>query len=334
MGPSLKIAPGQTLEARFHLLEEIGRGGMAVVFKALDMENPGRLVAIKVPRPQFSSGVGSWSMFQREAEIGACLDHPSILKFVEVAPGKKTRSYLVTEYVAGPTLASRIGQGRCMAEPEALRLLSRVCEAVEYLHGRGFVHYDLKPGNVLLAEDGSIRLIDLGMAHEIERGPFAFLGSAPPLATSAYVAPEQISRRRGQPSVDVYALGAMLYEMLTGRVPFEGDDPFVFASARQIGDPTAPRELCPNISEHAEEVILRALRRRPADRYASVAALRADLDDIGAVRVSGLAGRLVAVTPARKWLRLMRFVALTSVLPLASLFLLFLLLWWRLAHKH
>jgi serine/threonine protein kinase len=318
------------LDGRFCLLEEIGRGGMSVVFKASDIENSGRLVAVKVPLPQYSSGLGSWSMFQREAEIGSRLDHPSILRFIDLVP-KKNRSYVVTEYLAGPTLASRIGKGRRLAEAEALRTMSRLCEAVDYLHRQGIVHYDLKPGNVLLCDDGSVRLIDLGMAHEVVKGRFAFSGASPPFATSDYVAPEQIRRRRGQPSVDIYALGAMLYEMLTGHPPFEGDDPFVVASARQIGDPKAPRELCPTISEQAEEIVLRALRRHPADRYPTAAALKADLDDIAGVRVSGLARRLVEVTPARKRLRLMRFVAITGVAPVAFLLAMFVLLWWSFA---
>ena len=114
-----RVAPGQTLEGRFHLLEEIGRGGMSTVFKATDLERDGQLVAVKVPLPQFASGLGSWSMFQREAEIGARLDHPYILRFVPLAP-RKNRTHIVTEYVAGPTLAGRVGRGRRLPEAEAL----------------------------------------------------------------------------------------------------------------------------------------------------------------------------------------------------------------------
>jgi eukaryotic-like serine/threonine-protein kinase len=325
-GTAMKVAPGQTLEGRFCLLQEIARGGMSTVFKASDLENGGRTVAVKVPLPQYQSGLGSWSMFQREAEIGARLDHPFILKFIGSAAG--ARSYVVTEFLEAPTLASRIGKGRRLGEAEAIETMRRMCEAVQYLHGQGIVHYDLKPGNVLLCADGSIRLIDFGMAHEIVRGRHVFSAPAPPFATSEYVAPEQIGRRRGQQSVDIYALGAMFYEMLTGHPPFEGDDPFVVASARQIGDPKAPRTLCPSISEQAEEIALRALRRRPTDRYATVAALKADLDDPAGMRVSGLAARLVEVTLGRRWLRWMRFAALTAIVPLGALVGMFRLLWW------
>ena len=152
-------------------------------------------------------------------------------------------------------------------------------------------------------------------------------------ATSEYVAPEQIRRQRGQPSVDIYALGAMLYEMLTGHPPFENDDPFVVASARQIGDPKAPRELDPSISVQAEEIVLRALRRDPAERYASAAALKADLDAPAKVVVSGLSAHLVAVTRARKALRVARFVTLNAVAPIALLVVAFLLLRWSLDRR-
>jgi serine/threonine protein kinase len=322
-----KVAPGQTLEGRFLLLEEIGRGGMSTVFKASDLENPGQVVAVKVPLPQFSSGLGSWSMFQREAEIGAKLDHPCILRFVALPP-RKSRIHIVTEYVMGRALSSRVGKGRRLTEAEALGIMSRLCEAVDYMHRQGFVHYDLKPGNILLCEDGSMRLIDLGMAHEVVRSRFGFSGSAPPFGTSDYIAPEQIRRLRGQTSVDIYALGAMLYEMLTGHPPFEDDDPFVVASARQIGDPKAPRELDATISLQAEEIVLRALRRDPAERYPSAAALKADLDAPGRVVVSGLSGRLVKVTSGRKRLRMVRFVTLTAMAPLALLVASFFLLRW------
>jgi serine/threonine-protein kinase len=319
--------PGQTLGNRFFLLEEIGRGGMSTVFKARDLDNDGETVAVKVPLPQYSSGVGSWSISQREAEIGVKLCHPFIVRFIPVAPNKH-RNLVVTEYVAGTTLSARIGKGRYLAEAEALGIAHRLCEAVQYLHGAGIVHYDLKPGNVMLCEDGSLRLIDFGVAHPLVRSRFAFGGASPAIATADYAAPEQIRRQRGRASVDIYAIGAILYEMLTGHPPFEGDDPYVVASARQIGDPKAPRALNPAISVETEEIVLRALRRDPGERYASAAELKADLDRPGAVHVSGLAARLIEVTAWRRLRRWMRYVALVGVTPIASLVGLFGLLWW------
>ncbi len=330
MAPPLKASTGQTLDGRFHLLEEIGRGGMSVVFKASDLANAGEVVAVKVPRPEFGSGLGNWSMFQHEAEIGARLRHPSIVRFVPMAAGTR---YVVTEYLDGPTLASRTGKDRRLPEAEALKLVSLVCDAVDYMHREGVVHYDLKPGNVVLCADGSLRVLDLGMAHEVIRGRYTLSAAAPPFATSGYVAPEQIRRRRGRPSVDIYALGAMLYEMVTGRLPFDDGDPFVVASARQIGDPRAPRAVCGDVSVEVEEIILRAMRRDPAERYRTAAELKADLDDPSRVRVSGLAARLVPVTRWRKGLRWARFITLTTVTPLGLLVVLFRVLWWWLDRR-
>jgi len=320
-----------TLENRFLLLDVIGRGGMATVFKARDLEKGG-VVAVKVPLPEYSSGVGSWSMTQREAEIGLQLHHPNIVRFIPLAPNKH-RSIVVTEYIPGAPLASQIGRGRSLAEAEAFRIASCLCDAADYLHGRQIVHYDLKPGNVILGEDGSVRVIDFGMAHARAKGRFALGGPAPPMATSDYVAPEQIRRRRGLPSVDVYAIGTILYEMLTGHTPFEGDDPFVVASARQLGDPRAPRALNPAISQEAEEIVLRALRRDPKERYASAAALKEDLDHPAAVRVSGLASRLIEVTLWRKGRRWIRYVAAVGFAPIALMVASFGLLWWYFEHK-
>jgi serine/threonine-protein kinase len=326
------VDPGQILEGRFLILEQIARGGMSTVFKAADLENSSQLVAVKVPLAQFSSGLGSWSMFQREAEIGMALDHPYILRFVALEPNKH-RTHVVTEYIAGTTLAARVGKGRRLDESEALGIMSRLCEAVDYLHGRQIVHYDLKPENVMLCEDGSIRMIDFGLAHEVVKGRFSFSGQAFPMASLDYVAPEQLRRQRGRTSVDIYALGAMLYEMLTGHPPFEGDDPFVVASARQIGDPKAPRAIYPGLSAELEEVVLHALRRDPAQRYRTAAALKADLDNPALVRVSGLAEHLIVVTRWRKALRLIRYIAIVGVAPIAFLIASFRLLWWYLERK-
>lgn len=330
MAPLPKTAISRTLDDRFVLLEQIGHGGMSTVFKARDRAN-GRLVAVKVPLPQFASGTGAWSMYQREAEIGLSLAHPSIVRYLEQPANG---SYIVTEYVEGTPLSERVGDGRRVGEAEALSLTSRVCAAVAHMHERGFVHYDLKPGNVIERTDGSLCLIDLGMAHKILSRPGLFAAPAPPIASANYVAPEQIQRRRGRPSVDIYALGCMLYEMLTGRAPFADEDPFALASARQIGDPDAPRALAPELSRETEEIVLHALRRDPRERYPSVLALKTDLDDSRAVHVSGFSERLVKVTRWRKNLRVLRYVTLVGVVPVAFLAASFRLLWWYFARGH
>ena len=332
MALPLQARLGQTLDDRFLLTEEIGRGGMSTIFKAQDLQNQNEPVVVKVPLPAFSSGVGAWSMFQREEEIARQLDHPFILKFLPLAANTR-RPYVVTEYIPGRTLADRIAEKAPLPEAEALAIASQVCAALEYIHEHGFVHYDLKPANVMLCPDGTLRLIDFGLAHTAITARFTLSGGVPPIGSSDYVAPEQIKRKRGRMSVDIYGVGTMLYEMLTGRPPFPGDDPFVVASARLLGDPPAPRTVNPAVSRQVEEIVLKTLRRDPAERYPSAAAMKADLDAPERVVVSGLADRLQPVTRWRRGLRLARHVATYVLLPIASQVILFLLLWHHLVHK-
>ena len=332
MPPAPKASPGQTLDGRFLLGEEIGHGGMSTIFKALDLQNPGETVVVKVRLPAFSSGVGAWSMFEREEAIGRQLDHPFILKFLPLAQDKR-RSYVVTEYVPGRTLADRLGEQRPLPECEALSIASQICTALAYIHEHGFVHYDLNTANVMLCPDGRIRLIDFGLAHAAETARFTLSGAPPAIGSSDYLAPEQIKRKRGRKSADIYGVGAMLYEMLTGRPPFPEDNPFAVASARLLGDPPAPRSLNPGISRQAEDIVLRALRRDPGERYSSAGAMKADLEHPERVAVSGLCDRLQPVTRRRRGLRLARYIATTFILPVASQVALFLLLWHHFAHK-
>jgi serine/threonine-protein kinase len=323
---------GSVLDGRFELVEEIAKGGMATIFKARDLRDGGCPVAVKVPLPIFSSGVGAWSLFQQEEAIGRRLDHPYVLRFLRL-PDDKRRSYVVTEFVPGRTLADHMHEWGPLPEPEALTIAARICDAVAHVHRRGFVHYDLKPANVMLCPDGSIRLIDFGLAHEAVRTRFTLVGAPPAIASAEYAAPEQVRRRRGRTSVDVYGIGALLFEMLTGRPPFRGGEPFGPGTEQLIGDPPAPRALNPAISPVTEEIVLRALRREPSERYASVAAMKADLDHPELVLVTGLAARLRPATPARRRWRVARHIAVVALLPLVAQVVLFGLIWHHLASK-
>jgi serine/threonine-protein kinase len=323
---------GSVLDGRFELVEEIAKGGMATIFKARDLGDGGFPVVVKMPLPIFSSGIGAWSLFQQEEAIGRRLDHPYVLRFLKL-PDDKRRSYVVTEYVPGRTLADHMHEWGPLPEAEALLIAAHICEAVAHVHRRGFVHYDLKPANVMLCPDGSIRLLDFGLAHEVVRARFSLVGAPPAIASAEYAAPEQVKRRRGRTSVDVYGIGALFFEMLTGRPPFRNREPFGPGTEQLIGDPPAPRSLNPSISPVAEEIVLRALRREPSERYASVAAMKADLDHPELVLVTNLAARLVPATPARRRWHLARHVGVVALLPLVAQVVLFLLIWHHLAGK-
>jgi serine/threonine protein kinase len=328
--PLHKVAKGQVLDGRFRLLQEVGRGGMSTIFKAEDLAHCGAPVVVKVPLPMYSSGVGAWSLFQREEEIGRRLDHPLLLRFVPLAVDKR-RSYVVTEYVPGRSLADRLRHDRVLPEREALAIASQICAALDYLHGCGVVHYDVKPGNIMLCPDGAIRVIDFGLAHAASASRFSLTSSLPAIGSSGYVAPEQVQRKRGRPSVDVYGVGAILYEMLTGAPPFGDEEPFGVASACVIGDPPAPSLLNPNLTAATEEIVLRALRRDPAERYASAAAMKADLDCPEAIVVTGLRDRLRPPTRWGRRRRLARHIAVIAVLPVVAQVVLFVAIWHHLA---
>src|SRR5207237_189552 len=159
-----------------------------------------------------------------------------VLKYLALDANPR-RSYVATEFVPGQTLADRIAAHGAVPESQALAIGSQICAAIDHVHENQFVHYDLKPTNVLLCPDGTIRLIDFGLAHAAATRRFHLLGSFPAIGSSGYVAPEQIRRKRGRKSVDIYGIGAILYETLTGRQPFPGDDPFRVASARNGSSP-------------------------------------------------------------------------------------------------
>ena len=195
------------------------------------------------------------------------------------------------------------------------------------------MHYDLNPANVMLCPNGGIRLIDFGLAHAAETARFTLSGAPPAIGSSDYLAPEQIKRKRGRKSADIYGVGAVLYQMLTGQPPFPGDDPLAVASARLLGDPPAPRSLNPEISPQAEEIVLRALRRDPGERYSTAGEMKAELDHPERVAVSGLCDRLRPVTRSCRSLRIVRYIAITFILPVAAQVALFLLLWHHFARK-
>jgi serine/threonine protein kinase len=249
-------------------------------------------------------------------------------------PADKRRSYVVTECVPGCSLDQHLRQHGILPEAEALAICSRVCEALDHVHRAGIVHYDVKPANIILCPGGPIRLIDFGLAHAAVTSRFALTGRPPAMGSSGYVAPEQVRRKGGRPSADIYGVGAILYELLTGTPPFGDDDePFAIASARLVGDPPAPRRLNPEITRETEEIVLRALRRDPAERYDSAAAMKADLDHPARVVVSGLSDRLRPATPWRRRRRLLRYVAFVGLAPVVAQVVLFGLIWHHLASK-
>jgi serine/threonine-protein kinase len=322
-----ELAVGDVLDERFLIVEVISRSGMAMIFKAQNLHNDSAPVALKVPHLEYESDPGFFARFQREEEIGLKLDHPFILKFIPVKTAK-SRPYLVTEYLRGCTLAHLLNAARPLPEHDALKIASLLCEALQYLHDQGVVHRDLKPHNVIVGCDGTIRLLDFGLAVASDSRRLTFHGLTSAMGTPDYMAPEQVQGKRGDERTDIYSLGAMLYEMLTGVTPFDGDNPLAAMNARLLGDPRPLRQLNPAISPEAEEIVLHAMERKPDRRYSSAVAMQAELDNPDQVRVTGRCEHVQEVPAWKSWFRQYRAVVLAFGVPVVAplMVLLYLLL--------
>jgi serine/threonine-protein kinase len=313
MGSELEV--GQVLDGRFRIVDVISRSGMASIFKAIDQTTDG-VVALKVPFMQFESDPGFYQRFQREQAIGKALQHPYILKMMDDESMNKTRPYIVMEYLEGQTLGHLMQTIRPMPEPDALKIASRICEALHYMHEHDVVHRDLKPDNIMICNDGSIRIMDFGIAKMESARRLTFGGFTPAMGTPDYMAPEQVRGKRGDRRTDIYSLGAILYEMVTGSVPFEGANPFIIMNSRLSGDPVAPRQRNDKVSPQVEEIILHAMARNPQDRYATAMDMKLELDHPETVQLTGRCDRLVTPNPVSGKLRRYRLVAICIMIPI------------------
>lgn len=323
-----ELQVGQVLDGRFKVLDVVNRGGMASIYQAQDCET-GRIVALKVPFMCYESDPEFLSRFQREEHIGLTLEHPGIVSLV--AAPEKSRPYIVMEYLEGETLAERLHADERLAESEAVRIASRICEGLEYLHRKGVVHRDLKPENVMLCNDGSIRILDFGIAKSRRERRLTFGGFSPAMGTPEYIAPEQVQGKRGDARSDIYALGAILYEMTTGFSPYEGDNPLVVMNARLAADPEAPRSRNPQLSLQIEEIILHAMERNPSNRYGSAAAMMAELNDNSRVLLTQRSGKL---RPLQQRVARVPLPAKIAALVVAQAAILVLLFWWYSHRNH
>jgi len=319
MGQGIEV--GEVLDDRFQITDIISKSGMATIFKATDLKTNGT-VALKVPLMKYESDPGFYSRFQREEEIGLKLRHPYILR-IEPVEGEKSRPYFVMEYLEGQTLGHLMKSVRPMPIHDALQIASRVCEALAYLHENNIVHRDLKPDNIMICNDGTIRIMDFGIAKQEGARRLTFGGFQPAMGTPDYMAPEQVKGKRGDARTDIYSLGAILYEMITGTPPFEGGNPLVIMNARLSGDPVAPSKKNAQITPEVEEIVLKAMARDLEDRYPSAKALKEDLDDPKRVQVTGRAQRLVKPSAVKSRWKRYRFAILAVVVPVV----LFLIVW-------
>ena len=295
-----EVGVGENLD-QYKLIEVIARSGMASIFKAIDQVD-GATVAIKVPYMQFESDVVFYGRFQREEEVGRRLNHPGIIKVL--APRRKSRMYIAMEYVEGPSLRAMMHEAGGLSVEKALDLARQLAETLVYMHAEGVVHRDLKPENVLVTAEGQTKIMDFGIALDESARRLTWSGLSSTIGTPDYMAPEQVSGRRGDVRTDIYSLGVILYEMLTGHLPHSGPNVYNVMRAKTSEDPQPPTAFKPDLDPRLEEIILHAIERSPRDRYASAAEMLADLRDPSRVvpkgRAQDLHPRSLALQRARR----------------------------------
>ncbi len=252
---------------------------MAAIFKARDTFS-GATVALKIPHLQYESDIVFSERFRREEEVGQTLDHPNIVRILK--PRDKSRSYLAMEYVEGRSLRALMGKSP-MPVDRALELARQVCDALAYLEAHGVVHRDIKPENILVTADGRVKIIDFGIALFQAERRMTWAGLSHTVGTPDYMAPEQIRGRRGDARTDVYALGMLLYELLTAHLPYDSPNARALMRAKTSEEPRPPSYWVPGFDPHLEAIILRAIERDPRDRYPSAAEMGQELRDPSAV---------------------------------------------------
>jgi len=296
----MAVVVGELIAERYELEELVGTGGMSSVYRAHDRLLE-RDVALKVLHQQFLADGEQVERFRREARAVAQLSHPNIVTVIDRGE-QDGRQYIVFEYVDGENLKALVEREGPLPERDAIELALQVARALGFAHERGLVHRDVKPQNVLLNDGGDTKVTDFGIARSLDvHGGLTQTGTV--MGTSDYIAPEQARGSRVDAQSDVYSLGAVLYELLTGAVPFKGDN-FVAVAMRHINEPPpSVRERRPELSPCVDAVVRRAMAKEPRDRFRSMDELCSELGDClaqldGAATSS--AAQTMVVAPRRR----------------------------------
>lgn len=266
---------GKRLDGRYEIREIIGVGGMAVVYKAYDNIDD-RIVAVKILKEEFLANEEFRRRFKNESKAIAVLSHMNIVKVYDVSYGDKLQ-YIVMEYVEGITLKEYIQQQGVINHREAVFFIMQVLRALQHAHDKGIVHRDIKPQNILLLENGLIKVTDFGIARFFASETRTMTDSA--IGSVHYISPEQARGDATNDKADIYSVGVMLYEMLTGKLPFESDNTVSVAIMQLQKDPVPPRTVNPQIPVGIEQIIIKAMQKNINDRYQSAAEMLLDLEE-------------------------------------------------------
>jgi tRNA A-37 threonylcarbamoyl transferase component Bud32 len=273
-GSALKKA---AVFGNYRIVERIASGGMATIYKATHIKS-GELAVLKVPYDQFQNDHKFVERFRREASLGQRLRHDNIIRVYESGRAQDNRIYIAMEYLPGIDLRGYLDAYGKMPVKEAVRIMVQVCRALGYAHARGVIHRDIKPENIMLLDKrgrGKAVLMDFGVAHAAYLGTVGTRSSY--LGTPYYMSPDQISRRQVSGRSDIYSLGVVFFEVLTGKRPFGDADPLKVLIKHRESPPPKPRSLNSRIPAGLERVIMKMLAKRPAERYKSADALAAAL---------------------------------------------------------
>jgi serine/threonine protein kinase len=268
-----QLKPGERFEY-FRIEAFVMCTAMTSIYRATDLRT-GQLVAIKIPHPELECDPIFYSRFQREIAIGKKLKHPGVVQTIDSSD--MDQLCIVMEWVEGRFLREILAKEGKLPAERATRIATGVCEALEYIHNLGVVHRDLKPENIMVGEGDSTKLIDFGISASEGMRRLTFSKFSNAMGTPDYISPEQIKRKRSDGRSDVYALGVILFEMLTGQTPFNGPNPFAVMNDRLVNDPPSAREINPEISAQMQEILYRAMERDPENRFAGARELAAAL---------------------------------------------------------
>jgi serine/threonine-protein kinase len=293
---------------RYRVEQELGRGGMAKVYRGQDTVL-GRTVAIKILAPQFADDQDFVHRFRREAQAAARISNHNLVSVFDTGSDDGVH-FIVMEYVDGRTLADLIAGGGRILPDRAIEIAIDVCRALEAAHAQGVIHRDIKPGNIMLDEKGHVKVTDFGIARVVSTAE-TIAQTAAVLGTASYLSPEQAQGQPVDGRSDLYSLGCVLFETVTGRAPFLGDSPVAVASKHVLEQPTPPSRLNPDVSPDLDAVILRALAKNPANRYQTAEEFREDLERVR----RGLPVNATPLLPAGTTQVIDRPASRTAVLP-------------------